>query len=333
MGVFLRAILLTSRRGVQGKIQKPEEPLPLDYFKAQVNELMELELKRRKLEQISFLSGQEVDSGAAYDKNEPLPPSPPLAGVPTNKATEQLVKAVVAQIGTPAVKPSLTSSDLKYDALPPFKAEVLKKYEDDGEKDSPLRQAVRNARALLWAIFPSGEPPELVAEVNQARRTVKGNLTVLQDGFRAPPPALENGFKNQIMKNERDVARIMGRLTEALEELKKAGDMRDAESKRWQANYDFVLARLEAQIAFLYEYQSMLGQMRKEFPPRDPNLHGGWILAATTNLQGDSTGKKLAKESRKLLEKLAKEHAGTPWEVLAKREKLTALGLEWQATR
>jgi hypothetical protein len=51
------------------------------------------------------------------------------------------------------------------------------------------------------------------------------------------------------------------------------------------------------------------------------------------NLQGDTTGKKLAKSSRKTLDQLAKDHAGTPWEVLAKREKLTALGLEWQPIR
>ena len=91
-----------------------------------------------------------------------------------------------------------------------------------------------------------------------------------------------------------------------------------------------MLARLEAEIAYLFEYQSMLGQMRKELPPRDRELHGGWKLAATTTLTGDSTGKKMASSSRKLLDKIAKDHAGTPWEVLAKREKLTALGLEWK---
>ena len=33
---------------------------------------------------------------------------------------------------------------------------------------------------------------------------------------------------------------------------------------------------------------------------------------------------------RMVLDKMATEHAGTPWAVLAKRDKLTALGLEWQ---
>ena len=44
-------------------------------------------------------------------------------------------------------------------------------------------------------------------------------------------------------------------------------------------------------------------------------------------------GKKFAQTSLKTLDKIIKEHTGTPWEVLAKREKLTNLGLEWQPTR
>ena len=94
-----------------------------------------------------------------------------------------------------------------------------------------------------------------------------------------------------------------------------------------------MLARIQMEYAYLYEYQSMLGSMRKEFPPRDEQLHGGWKLASQSSLQGDSAGKKLATKAKKLLDKIAKDHAGTPWEVLAKREKLTNLGLEWQAAK
>ncbi len=239
------------------------------------------------------------------------------------------------QIGTPPVKPSQQSDELKYDALPPFDPKVLQKYQDDtGADDSPLRKAVRNARALLWALSSGGEPRNIAAEVENLRARLKVMLVnVLQDGFRAPAPNQEARFKGQVEAIERDVARLLGRLNEALDELEAAGETRDAEPKRWQANYDFMKARLQMQIAFLFEYQSMLGQARKELPQRDPALHGGWRLAATTKLQGDSTGKKLERQSRKILEKLAKDHAGTPWEVLAKREKLTALGLEWQPTK
>ena len=114
--------------------------------------------------------------------------------------------------------------------------------------------------------------------------------------------------------------------------MKKAGEDRKKEkSKRWQANYDYVLARLQARIAYINEHNYLLGQMRKDLPPRDPKIHQGWKLASQEKLQQTgSDGRRLAADSRKLLEKLAKEHPGTPWEILAKRERLTTLGLRWQ---
>jgi hypothetical protein len=118
--------------------------------------------------------------------------------------------------------------------------------------------------------------------------------------------------------------------------LKTAGDNaetgRAKETKRWQANYDFTLARLEAQIAYLFEYQSMLGQMRKQLPDLAPG-QTGWRLASQVTLRGDTQGKKLAKDSGKRLDAIIKDNPGTPWEVLAKRQKLTALGLEWQGVK
>jgi hypothetical protein len=38
-------------------------------------------------------------------------------------------------------------------------------------------------------------------------------------------------------------------------------------------------------------------------------------------------------ESGKILDKLVKENAGTPWEVLAKRDRLSNLGLKWQPNK
>ena len=126
---------------------------------------------------------------------------------------------------------------------------------------------------------------------------------------------------------------MMAACSDALETLKAAGEKgRDKETKRWQANYDFTLARLDAQFAYLFEYQSMLGQMRKQLPDLAPGQNG-WKLASQVALRGDSAGKKLAKDSSKLLEKVIKDNPGTPWEVLAEREKLTALGLEWQGAK
>ncbi len=95
-----------------------------------------------------------------------------------------------------------------------------------------------------------------------------------------------------------------------------------------------MLALLEARIAYVYEYNYMLGQIRKDaLPPRDPAKHSGWRLASQEKLQSGAEAKKMAAASRKLLDKIIKEHPGTPYEVLAKHEKMNPLGLEWQPAR
>src|SRR5579875_1267649 len=339
LGIFLDSLQEVLRQGDKGQMQKPDEALPLDHYVQLVNKLMADELSKRKLEQVSRLSGKEADSGAAYDSQQPPPPpakaalaSPP-ADVEQNK---KLIEAVLDQISTPPIKVT-HELPLCYDALPPFSPKALKKYEDDTPNpNSPLRQAVLNARAILWAIYPIQAPGPLSVEVSMARRKYPVRLDVLKDGYRAPAGGnAEKQFKDRVENDERKVALLMRAVEDALNELRdpKVVEARENESKRWQANYDFILARVQLEYAYLFEYQSMLGSIRKEFPPRDPNLHGGWKLASQSRLQGDSTGKRMAKEAQKLLDKIIKNNAGTPWEVLAKRDKLTNLGLEWQPAK
>ncbi|MHB1425015.1 MAG: caspase family protein [Gemmataceae bacterium] len=339
MGIFLDALQTALHQGGRGKIQKAEQALPLEHYVDLVNKLMKDDLRRRKLEQVSRLSGKEAETGAAYDPKERLAPnaatvlaSPP-AGVEKNK---MLVESVLEQIGTPPVKVTHEMA-LSYDALPPFSAEALKKYEgDQPNADSPLRKAVQHARAALWAIYPGQEPKELSGEVSILRQQIGAQLNVLKEGYRAPPGVnAEKQFKEGVENDERKVARLLRGIEDALNELRdpKVVEARGTESKRWQANYDLILARVQLEYAYLFEYQSMLGSMRKEFPPRDPQLHGGWKLASKFALEGDREGQKLAREARQLLDKIIKNNASSPWEVLAKREKLTNLGLEWQPAK
>jgi len=62
--------------------------------------------------------------------------------------------------------------------------------------------------------------------------------------------------------------------------------------------------------------------------------HTGWRLASRDKMQakGDEgkQAKKYASDAKEVLKKLAEEHKGTPYEVLAKRDGSNALGLEWR---
>lgn len=339
MGIFLDSLLRALRQGGNGKIQKVEDALPIEHYVPVVNKFIKDDLSKRKLEQVSRLTGKEAEDGAAYDANQSPPPdavtclAPPPAGVERNKA---LIESVLKQIGTPPIKVTHELA-LRYDALPPFAEEALKQFEGGQVKaDSPLRKAVENARAVLWAIYPGEEPQDLRGEVSQLRKDIGVQLTVLKEGYRKPAGGkAENQFKERVANDERQVALLIRAIEDALDKLESpaVAEMRDKASKRWQANYDFIKARMQLEFAYLFEYQSMLGSMRKEFPPLDPELHGGWKLASQARMRGDITGKREYRHAKKLLDKIIEDNAGSPWEVLAKREKLTNLGLDWQPTR
>src|SRR5262249_33122371 len=133
-----------------------------------------------------------------------------------------------------------------------------------------------------------------------------------------------------VFEDSKSMSKIVARLENVLEKLKDAGDQKDAAPKRWQANYTLIYARFQATLAYLEEYQSLLGSMRKEYPQHDPAVHTGWKMASKEKAS-DAMGKKLDRAARKLYADLAKDNPKTPYEVLGKRERLTALGLEWQA--
>jgi hypothetical protein len=323
-GFFLdelfEAVGPNQKKKVHLGIAKPDEPLPLDALaqgkdkvpgvtrgtESEANEVY-------KEKQTPRLAGQETGT-VPYDPEEPLPaklaikmPPPPDGGEPADK---KLVTEIIRQMeAIPPIKMLKEGGhSLGADSLPVFSAKVMEQYQDD--PNSPLRPAVE-----------------------KAIQVIKKQSELVQEEFRGQ--ADNAGIKKRIFEQQKVPAKILYDLGEALDELKKAGADRAKESsKRWQANYDYVLARLQAKIAYVHEYDYMFGQIRKDqLPPRDPNVHSGWRLASQVKLQSGPETRQKATEAKKILDQLAKDHKGTPWEILAKREALTALGLQWKPTR
>jgi hypothetical protein len=310
-GLFLDCIYESLLHGIEGTIQRPEEAINFKPLVDKVNARMRTELTLLNLKQESRLAGQPPEEGAAYDPKQP--PAPKVAvEVPTRAkegvASQPLVASILKEIDVPPLK--LTHEDmlLRAESMPPFDAKVLDQYRPDGEM-TPFREAVEKARKTLHAQLKGKrlrEEWDMMGDDNGHKAFVKGY-------------------------QEKEVAGTMRELEEALEDLKQAGkDRKEEKSKRWQANYDYIYARLEAQLAYLYEYDSLLGEMRKDLPEKGPN---GWRVASQKKQQGDATGQKYGRDAVKIQDKLIKEHPGTPWEVLAKRDKLSNLGLKWQPNK
>jgi hypothetical protein len=256
------------------------------------------------LVQTPRLRGQAPATAGAYDPEEALPPRISLSATSVNGVKREAIERILDETENQMTREHATP--LHVDALPAFSAEKMAEYSDDGET-TPFR-----------------------ARIVRATQTAKKHARAFNESF--DQSAIDKRVKSQTLRRQHEPARVMAELLGELENLLEAEPERAEEkSKRWQAHYDYVVARLYAHLAYVHEYSYMLGQIRKEaLPPLDPKKHKRWRLASTATLQSGADGRKMAAEAKKRLEKLAREHAGTPWEIMAKRQAVTALGLDWQ---
>jgi hypothetical protein len=159
-----------------------------------------------------------------------------------------------------------------------------------------------------------------------------GELDVQLDvQLAAPTPAQRDAFQKRLEAIQRDrIATAMAPLMRAVEDLDEVAADRAGQPAYWQATEAYLRARLLGRIAFLYDYNAVLGQARKDdLPAIDPKVHRGWQLH-TRPMFKDRDAEKLAHQARKLAISLASKHAGTPWGAVMGQLEVTLFGLEWQ---
>jgi hypothetical protein len=215
--------------------------------------------------------------------------------------------------------------------LPRLDKAALERYK--GAPAERFGAAVSKAQLLLWASSPAKPPANLAAGVKSLRGKWQVTSALKRSG-RAPAKdrAAEARFQEQLLADNRALARMIWHLNASVDELKRLEALRAAQPVRWQANYDLVRACLEAQIIVLEHHQLGIAQMRREPPPLDPALHVGWrLVPSRVLLGGDREVRELLHSSDALFARLVKEHPGTVWAELARRAKGAPLGLEWEA--
>lgn len=100
-------------------------------------------------------------------------------------------------------------------------------------------------------------------------------------------------------------------------------------SPRWQAEYDLAMGRTSALKARLDGYNSMLAALKrgKNFANASSTT---WNLEAAEAYETESTIRKLAERAKAYLERVVKEHPGTPWAKIAEDELKNPLGWTWK---
>jgi len=144
-------------------------------------------------------------------------------------------------------------------------------------------------------------------------------------------PRKDDGALAQLFgEAQKMAARIQPRI-DALAELLKTGlPDRDAiKEKRWQAGYDLSLGRVLALKVRTDSYNTMLAQAKSGMKFRDPK-NDTWVLEESTDVsKAGSQTEKVSQQAVMLLERVVRDHPGTPWALLAADELRRPLGYTW----
>jgi hypothetical protein len=193
----------------------------------------------------------------------------------------------------------------------PFAADVMKQYADDGPADTPLRKAIVEAMSYVRSKWKFGDGTGL-------RETLDG--------------AADEQLKKEILKEQEPIAVFDAELSEHIGALERAGKQLEQEkSKLWKALHAYALAQMQLRWAFINEYNTALGSIRTdnlEKPAGDGTPVYRLVSVDKMKSKKEYTAK--VEEAKESLEKLGKEHKGTPLEILAKMHRNLSLGLAWK---
>jgi hypothetical protein len=137
-------------------------------------------------------------------------------------------------------------------------------------------------------------------------------------------------LKKNVLDAQAPLAVAIAKLEDELAALEASGKMKDKETKRWQAHYDYTLGQVRLRLALLNEYNLILGHLRTGNLPELPSGSTGWRLTHTDKMSSKKEAQELADAAKAAFEKVVAANQGTPWEVLAKRAMLTPPGLRWE---
>ncbi|MBC7852388.1 MAG: VWA domain-containing protein [Pirellulaceae bacterium] len=123
------------------------------------------------------------------------------------------------------------------------------------------------------------------------------------------------------------VAPQIDRLYEAL--VPGEGDRDKLTSPRWQAQFDYAFGRTLAAKVRNDSYNQMIASLKAGKGPKDAAEYN---LEQADSYESSSVLKKMADKAKLYLERVVKDHPGTPWAKMAAEDLKAPIGWKWQGT-
>jgi hypothetical protein len=204
-------------------------------------------------------------------------------------------------------RPGMDRSDIVFDS------HTRRKY---APRYGPLAEYLQfvNSNAAARALHEAAKLPRI--EVSRS----------LQLTF---PVQNEAQLKQSLDLAQRGAARYEPELQTLYDILRQGERDRDALSEpRWQAGYDLAMGRCLAARVRVEGYNAMLAQLKggRQFSRPGSSI---WALEPAAEIAAGSTYERWLQQAQMYLNRVIKEHPGTPWAYLAHRELTTPLGWKW----
>ncbi len=173
--------------------------------------------------------------------------------------------------------------------------------------ENKARQALVQAAQMSW-LTPMDKPTMTFPKVSDA--DLANRLSRAQQAAAVLEPKIERLYETLAM-GEKDRPKLT--------------------TPRWQAGYDLSMGRVLAMKVRTESYNAMLAKAKQGM--RFTNAKNDtWQLARADQISVGSVLEKQAALARQYLERVVKEHPGTPWALLAERELKEPFGWEWRET-
>lgn len=140
----------------------------------------------------------------------------------------------------------------------------------------------------------------------------------------------EAQLKRRLDEAQQASARVAPQIDKLYEILVAGeGDRDKLTSLRWQAEFDYSFGRVLAAKVRNDSYNQLIASLKAGKGPKDATEYN---LEQADTYETSSTLKKMAEKAKLYLERVVKEHPGTPWARMAAEDLKAPMGWKWQGT-
>jgi hypothetical protein len=244
--------------------------------------------------------------------------SEPIDPPSLSKASLAEIQSIVDEFRIPPIKngrPAIALTEYPYreDVIAAYKSDATIADIQKNKQKYEFRNVTLNAYQTIrdvWAVKPKG-----------------GGLQQ-----RDSIGAITNNLKSAIKKEQEPWAIGITKLEQVNLALENVATQKKNQPRRWQAHYDYARAIVKFRLAYMNEYDKLMGDVLTEtLPPLDKGLNQtGYKLVSSEKMKSKKDIQKLAEEALESFDAVIAEYKDTPWAIQAKYEKSSPLGLIWQ---